>query len=121
VDILVGHRRTTATRSGRPSQRYAAPSADDDSLAAKLGARPTERWRHSTNNRPRAPAPQAETGKECPIHQRLAGNERQPEPEQGDQFPRVIHWVQIDLGDDATDADHFISADERLRIAMNRQ
>jgi arylsulfatase len=29
--------------------------------------------------------------------------------------------VQIDLGDDAKDADHFISPDERLRVAMARQ
>jgi arylsulfatase len=38
-----------------------------------------------------------------------------------DTFSGRIHWVQIDLGDDATDSDHLISADERLRIAMNRQ
>ena len=31
------------------------------------------------------------------------------------------HDVQIDLGDDATDADHYIDHDERLRIAMARQ
>ena len=30
-------------------------------------------------------------------------------------------WVQIDLGDDAKDADHYIDHDERLRIAMARQ
>jgi hypothetical protein len=29
--------------------------------------------------------------------------------------------VQIDLDKDSQDADHFISADERLRIAMARQ
>jgi arylsulfatase len=38
-----------------------------------------------------------------------------------DTFSGRIHWVQIDLGDDARDADHLISAEERLRIAMNRQ
>jgi arylsulfatase A-like enzyme len=40
---------------------------------------------------------------------------------ENDTFSGRIHWVQIDLGDDARDADHLISADERLRIAMNRQ
>jgi arylsulfatase len=29
--------------------------------------------------------------------------------------------VQIDLGDDAEDADHLITAEERLRVAMARQ
>jgi hypothetical protein len=29
--------------------------------------------------------------------------------------------VQIDLGDDAEDADHLITAEERLQVAMNRQ
>jgi arylsulfatase len=29
--------------------------------------------------------------------------------------------VQIDLGKDAEDADHYVSADERLRVAMARQ
>jgi hypothetical protein len=29
--------------------------------------------------------------------------------------------VQIDLDKDAQDADHYISADERLRVAMARQ
>jgi arylsulfatase len=35
------------------------------------------------------------------------------------RFTGKISWVQIDLGDD--DHDHFIDADERLRIAMARQ
>jgi arylsulfatase A-like enzyme len=37
------------------------------------------------------------------------------------EFSGQIHWVQIDLGDDAEDADHFISPEERLRVAMARQ
>jgi hypothetical protein len=37
------------------------------------------------------------------------------------RFNGKIHWVQIDLDKDSQDADHFISADERLRIAMARQ
>ena len=37
------------------------------------------------------------------------------------QFNGKIKWVQIDLGKDAEDADHFISADERIRVAMARQ
>jgi arylsulfatase len=32
-----------------------------------------------------------------------------------------VRWVQIDLGDDARDADHLIARDERFRIAMARQ
>ena len=36
-------------------------------------------------------------------------------------FTGKIEWVQIDLGDDAQDADHYISPEERLRIAMTIQ
>jgi arylsulfatase A-like enzyme len=36
-------------------------------------------------------------------------------------FNGRVHWVQIDLGEDAQDADHLISPDERYRIAMARQ
>ena len=37
------------------------------------------------------------------------------------EFSGTINWVQIDLGEDARDADHLISPDERFRIAMARQ
>jgi arylsulfatase A-like enzyme len=37
------------------------------------------------------------------------------------RFNGKIHWVQIDLDKDAQDADHYISPEERLRIAMARQ
>ena len=37
------------------------------------------------------------------------------------RFTGTINWVQIDLGDDAEDADHLISPEERLKIAMARQ
>ena len=37
------------------------------------------------------------------------------------RFNGKINWVQIDLDKDAQDADHFISPEERLRIAMARQ
>jgi arylsulfatase len=37
------------------------------------------------------------------------------------RFTGTINWVQIDLGEDAQDADHLISPEERLRIAMARQ
>jgi len=37
------------------------------------------------------------------------------------RFNGKIHWVQIDLGDDAKDADHYIAPEERLRVAMARQ
>jgi arylsulfatase len=36
-------------------------------------------------------------------------------------FTGEVNWVQIDLGEDADDADHFISPEERLRVAMARQ
>jgi arylsulfatase A-like enzyme len=36
-------------------------------------------------------------------------------------FTGKVRWVQIDLGDDAADADHLITAEERLRVAMARQ
>jgi arylsulfatase len=36
-------------------------------------------------------------------------------------FTGRVRWVQIDLGEDAQDADHLISHEERYRIAMARQ
>ncbi|HTI35842.1 MAG TPA: arylsulfatase, partial [Miltoncostaea sp.] len=36
-------------------------------------------------------------------------------------FTGRVRWVQIDLGDDAQDADHLITPEERLRVAMARQ
>ena len=35
--------------------------------------------------------------------------------------PARVNWVQIDLGEDAEDADHLITPEERLRVAMARQ
>ena len=37
------------------------------------------------------------------------------------QFGGKVRWVQLDLGEDAADADHLISEEERYRIAMARQ
>jgi arylsulfatase A-like enzyme len=37
------------------------------------------------------------------------------------RFNGKLHWVQIDLGKDAEDADHFIAPEERIRVAMARQ
>jgi arylsulfatase len=37
------------------------------------------------------------------------------------RFTGTIEWVQIDLGEDARDADHLITPEERLRVAMARQ
>jgi arylsulfatase len=37
------------------------------------------------------------------------------------RFNGKIKWVQIDLGDDARDADHFIDHEERVRVMMARQ
>jgi arylsulfatase len=36
-------------------------------------------------------------------------------------FTGRVKWVQLDVGDDAADSDHMITADERYRIAMARQ
>ena len=36
-------------------------------------------------------------------------------------FTGKVNWVQIDLGEDAEDADHLITSEERLRVAMARQ
>ena len=51
--------------------------------------------------------------------QRDAG-ERRPGPRDG-RFTGRVRWVEIDLGDDAQDADHLITPEERLSIAMARQ
>jgi arylsulfatase len=40
---------------------------------------------------------------------------------EGSVFTGTVNWVQIDLGEDAEDADHLITAEERLRVAMARQ
>ena len=37
------------------------------------------------------------------------------------RFTGTVNWVQIDLGEDAEDADHLITPEERLRVAMARQ
>jgi Sulfatase len=37
------------------------------------------------------------------------------------KFNGQVRWVEIDLGEDAEDADHLITADERLKLAMARQ
>ena len=37
------------------------------------------------------------------------------------EFTGKVKWVQIDLGADAEDADHLITPEERLRVAMARQ
>jgi len=42
-------------------------------------------------------------------------------PEQGNAFTGEIAWVQIDVGDAAEDADHLVTAEERVKVAMARQ
>jgi arylsulfatase len=39
----------------------------------------------------------------------------------GNAFTGRVKWVQIDIAGAAADADHFISPEERLRVAMARQ
>ena len=36
-------------------------------------------------------------------------------------FNGRVRWIEIELGDDASDADHLITPEERLRVAMARQ
>jgi arylsulfatase len=36
-------------------------------------------------------------------------------------FTGTVNWVRVDLGEDAEDADHLITPEERLRVAMARQ
>jgi hypothetical protein len=36
-------------------------------------------------------------------------------------FTGTVSWVQIDLGEDAEDADHLISSEELLQVAMARR
>ena len=40
---------------------------------------------------------------------------------QDSRFTGRVRWVQIDLGEDAQDADHLISPEELYRVAMARQ
>ena len=37
------------------------------------------------------------------------------------RFNGTLKWIKIDLGEDAKDADHFIDAEERMRVLMARQ
>jgi arylsulfatase len=37
------------------------------------------------------------------------------------EFNGRVRWIELDLGDDAEDADHLIGPEERLRVAMARQ
>jgi arylsulfatase len=39
----------------------------------------------------------------------------------GNEFSGEVNWVQIDLGEDAQDADHYIDHEERLRVYMALQ
>jgi arylsulfatase len=39
----------------------------------------------------------------------------------GSVFTGTVNWVQIDLGKDSEEADHLITPEERLRVAMARQ
>jgi arylsulfatase len=39
----------------------------------------------------------------------------------GSVFTGTVNWVQIDLGEDSEDADHLITPEERLQVAMARQ
>jgi arylsulfatase len=39
----------------------------------------------------------------------------------GSVFTGSVNWVQLDLGEDSEDADHLITPEERLRVAMARQ
>lgn len=42
-------------------------------------------------------------------------------PSGDDRFTGRVRWVQLDAGADADDGDHYITAEERLRVAMSVQ
>ena len=47
---------------------------------------------------------------------------RQPRvPGRGNDFAGTIHWVQIDVDERGPGPDHYLTLEERLRIAMARQ
>jgi arylsulfatase len=37
------------------------------------------------------------------------------------KFKGTVNWVQIDVDAAAADADHLVTAEERVRVAMARQ
>jgi len=37
------------------------------------------------------------------------------------RFTGKVHWVQLDIDEDAEDFDHLITPEERFRVAMARQ
>ena len=39
-------------------------------------------------------------------------------PKSGAKFSGEVNWVELDLGKDAVDLDHLITAEERLRVVM---
>jgi hypothetical protein len=59
------------------------------------------------------------------LAQRLSGTTVEPRLHRAHQsvqrHDHRINWVQIDLGKDAEDADHDLSAEDGLRVAMARQ
>ncbi len=92
------------------------------------------RYCYNLLGRHRAPVPGRRAGRrgpgrcQCPDDLlRRRGRRRRPLPVstdyagEGSVFTGTVNWVQIDLGEDANDADHFITPDERFRVAMARQ
>ena len=47
--------------------------------------------------------------------------QRRLRPRRTAASPARVHWVQIDIDEDAEDLDHLITPEERLRVAMARQ
>jgi len=39
-------------------------------------------------------------------------------PKAGAKFSGEVNWVELDLGKDAVDLDHLITAEEKLRVVM---
>jgi arylsulfatase len=42
-------------------------------------------------------------------------------PTGDNEFTGTVHWVQIDIDENAEDFDHLITPEERWRVAMARQ
>jgi arylsulfatase len=57
----------------------------------------------------------------CDIGRELGSPVTEEYGADGNAFSGRVHWVEIDLGADAVDADHYLTGAERLHLAMGLQ
>ena len=80
------------------------------------------RRRRSAQGRVEATVPMVFSGDETTDVGSDTGTGVSPDyPTTDNEFTGRIHWVQIDIDENAEDLDHLITAEERFRIAMARQ